>query len=98
TRNGRNAFAFTADGPVRLRNSTHITSTESIEPGCDCYCCTNFSRGSIRHFFNTSEMLGPILVSMHNLRFYQRLMAQIRKKLESGDFSQWAEEELRNHY
>lgn len=98
TRNGRNAFAFTANGPIRLRNSTHITSAEPIEAGCDCYCCTTFSRAAIRHFFNTSEMLGPILVSIHNLRFYQRLMAQIREKLKSGDFSRWAEEDLRNHY
>jgi queuine tRNA-ribosyltransferase len=98
TRNGRNAFAFTASGPLRLRNSTHISSTEPIEADCDCYCCKNFSRGTIRHYFNTSEMLGPILVSIHNLRFYQRLMAKIREKLKSGEFSLWAEEELRNHY
>jgi queuine tRNA-ribosyltransferase len=98
TRNGRNAFAFTSSGPVRLRNSIHTRSTEPIEAGCDCYCCRNFSRGAIRHFFNISEMLGPILVSIHNLRFYQRLMARIREKLKSGEFSRWAEKELQNRY
>ncbi len=98
TRNGRNAFAFTSSGPVRLRNSIHIKSTEPIEAGCDCYCCRNFCRGAIRHFFNISEMLGPILVSIHNLRFYQRLMARIREKLKSGEFSRWAEKELQNRY
>ena len=98
TRNGRNAFAFTPSGPVRLRNSIHTRSTEPIEAGCDCYCCRNFSRGAIRHFFNISEMLGPILVSIHNLRFYQRLMARIREKLKSGEFSRWAEKELQNRY
>jgi len=98
TRNGRNAFAFTTNGPLRLRNSIHIGSTEPIEAGCDCYCCRNFCRGTIRHFFNISEMLGPILVSIHNLRFYQRLMAKIREKLKSGEFSRWAEKELQNHY
>lgn len=98
TRNGRNAFAFTPSGPVRLRNSIHIKSTEPIEAGCDCYCCRNFCRGAIRHFFNISEMLGPILVSIHNLRFYQRLMARIREKLKSGEFSRWAEKELQNRY
>ncbi|MBN2269243.1 MAG: tRNA guanosine(34) transglycosylase Tgt, partial [Sedimentisphaerales bacterium] len=98
TRNGRNAFAFTGSGPLRLRNNVHTRATGPIEAGCDCYCCRKFSRGAIRHFFNTSEMLGPILVSIHNLRFYQRLMAGIREKLKSGEFSAWAREELENHY
>jgi len=98
TRNGRNAFAFTRTGPVRLRNNAHVRSTEPIEAGCDCYCCRNFCRASLRHFFNTSEMLGPILVSIHNLKFYQRLMAKIREKLKAGEFSAWADEELENHY
>ncbi|MBC8217010.1 MAG: tRNA guanosine(34) transglycosylase Tgt [Planctomycetes bacterium] len=98
TRNGRNAFAFTKAGPVRLRNNAHIRATEPIEADCDCYCCKNFGRGSIRHFFNTSEMLGPILVSIHNLRFYQRLMATIREKIKADEFSVWANEELKNHY
>jgi len=98
TRNGRNAFAFTGNGPVRLRNSSHISSTEPIEPGCGCYCCRNFSRGAVRHLFNTSEMLGPILASIHNLTFYQRLMATIREKIKGGEFSEWAEEELENRY
>lgn len=90
TRNGRNAFAFTENGPVRLRNNAHILAAEPVEPGCDCYCCRNFSRGTIRHFFNCSEMLGPILLSIHNLRFYQRLMSEIRQSLERNDFTQWS--------
>ncbi|MBN2137363.1 MAG: tRNA guanosine(34) transglycosylase Tgt [Sedimentisphaerales bacterium] len=98
TRNGRNAFAFTRNGPLRLRNSVHIDSTEPVEQGCDCYCCRHFSRGAIRHFFNTAEMLGPILLSIHNVRFYQRLMATIREKIGSGEFYGWASEELENHY
>jgi queuine tRNA-ribosyltransferase len=95
SRNGRNAFAFTEDGPVRLRNSTHISDTEPIEAGCDCYCCKNFSRGALRHFFNCGEMLGPILTSLHNLRFYQRLMGQIRQVLKENRFTGWAEEQLK---
>jgi len=97
TRNGRNAFAFTENGPVRLRNSAHINATEPIERGCDCYCCQNFSRGTIRHFFNCEEMLGPILVSLHNLRFYQRLMAQIRQALKRNEFADWAAEQLKKY-
>jgi queuine tRNA-ribosyltransferase len=94
TRNGRNAFAFLPGGALRLRNRTHIDSREPIQPDCDCYCCRHFTRGAIRHFFNCEEMLGPILLSIHNLRFYQRLMAEIRMHLKQGDFSIWAIQEL----
>ncbi len=97
TRNGRNAFAFLPGGALRLRNSTHIDSTEPIQPGCDCYCCRHFTRGAIRHFFNCDEMLGPILLSIHNLRFYQRLMAEIRSHIERGDFGIWAIQELERY-
>ncbi len=98
TRNGRNAFAFTENGPVRLRNSALINDPEPIEAGCDCYCCRNFSRAALRHFFNCGEMLGPILASVHNLRFFQRLMAKIRKLIEKNEFSDWAKERLKNDY
>jgi queuine tRNA-ribosyltransferase len=95
TRNGRNAFAFTENGPVRLRNSTYMDDPQPIEPRCRCYCCTNFTRAALRHFFNVGEMLGPILVSLHNLTFYQRLMAGIRQKIRSGEFVQPASKQLR---
>lgn len=90
TRNGRNAFAFTEAGPVRLRNSAHMNDHRPVEPGCDCYCCDHFSRATLRHFFNAGEMLGPILASIHNLRFYQRLMAEIRQMLKNNEFAAWA--------
>jgi len=90
TRNGRNAFAFTENGPVRLRNNIHINAAEPIEADCYCYCCKNFSRAALRHFFNSEEMLGPILVSLHNLTFYQRLMAKIRQALKKNEFADWA--------
>jgi queuine tRNA-ribosyltransferase len=92
TRNGRNAFAFTQNGPVRLRNNAHINDHRPIETGCDCYCCRNFSRGTLRHFFNCGEMLGPILVTIHNLTFYQRFMAKIRQKIKEGQFSNLVKE------
>ena len=90
TRNGRNAFAFTGQGPVRIRNSAHAGSAEPVEHRCDCYCCRNFSRATIRHFFNIGEMLGPILLSLHNLRFYQRLMTRIRDSIEAGTFDSFS--------
>lgn len=82
TRNGRNAYAFTAHGPVKLRNEQHKISDQPIEKGCDCYACRHFSRGYIRHLFGVEEMLGPILASIHNIRFFQRFMARIRELIE----------------
>ena len=86
TRNGRNAYAFTADGAIRLRNSQYIRDPGPIEQGCDCYACRTFTRGAIRHFFFASEMLGPVLASVHNMRFYQRLMSDIRRSIADGSF------------
>ena len=90
TRNGRNAYAFTENGPLRLRNNAHIKDSRSIEDDCNCYCCKNFIRASLRHFFNTGEMLGPILVSLHNITFYQRLMSRIREAIKSSNFTELA--------
>jgi queuine tRNA-ribosyltransferase len=89
TRNGRNAYAFTGDGPIRLRNSRFTSDTGPIEDGCDCYACRHFTRGALRHYFFASEMLGPILVSLHNIRFFQRLMADIRRAIGEGTFDHW---------
>jgi len=97
TRNGRNAFAFTADGPMRMRNSAYAQDTGPIEADCPCPACRRFSRGAIRHFFNVGEMLGPILVSLHNLTYYQRLMTQIRKQIEDGTFDTWADAFVEKH-
>lgn len=97
TRNGRNAFAFTENGPLRLRNNTHIEDSRPIEAGCDCYCCRNFSRGTLRHFFNSGEMLGPILVSVHNLTFYQRLIAKIRQAIKTNKLADRAKELMMNY-
>jgi len=95
TRNGRNAYAFTASGAIRLRNSKFTRDAGPIEEGCDCYACRNFSRGAIRHYFFASEMLGPILVSLHNMRFYQRLMADIRSALRDGSFESFRQSDPR---
>ena len=97
TRNGRNAYAFTESGPMRLRNNIYIADTAAIEAGCDCFCCKNFSRASIRHFFNVGEMLGPILLSIHNIRFYQRLFAKIRTLIEENRFADWADRQINNY-
>jgi queuine tRNA-ribosyltransferase len=95
TRNGRNAYAFTASGPIRLRNNAHVSDGGPVEEDCPCVACRRFSRGSIRHFFNVGEMLGPILLSLHNITFYQRLMNEIRRRIDDQSFAGWAEEQIR---
>jgi queuine tRNA-ribosyltransferase len=92
TRNGRNSYAFTAQGPLRMRNEVHRMDDDPLEAGCDCETCLNFCRGYIRHLFNAGEMLGPTLTSIHNLRFYQRFMARIRKLIEENRLAAIIEE------
>ena len=84
TRNGRNSYAFTATGPLNMRNERYRLDESPLEPDCDCETCRRFSRGYIRHLFNAREMLGPTLTSIHNLRFYQRFMSQIRGLIRRG--------------
>jgi len=81
TRNGRNGSAFTASGPISIRNARHGASDRPLEEGCDCEACLDFSRGYLHHLAKRGEMLGAILCSLHNVRFYQRLMRDIRAAL-----------------
>ncbi len=85
TRNGRNASAFTADGPLKMRNQCHANDDSPIEADCPCLACKH-SRAYIRHLFQADEMLGPILLSIHNLTFYQRLMSWARLAIEEDRF------------
>ncbi len=86
TRNGRNALAFTGAGPIRLRNACHRRDSAPIESGCPCYACRNFSRAYLHHLFQADEMLGPTLLSLHNVCFYLRLMAESRQAIEQRRF------------
>lgn len=94
TRNGRNAFAFTHDGPLRLRNACHRRDPRPIESGCGCYACANFGRAYLHHLFLAEEMLGPTLLSLHNVAFYCRLMAAIREAIGNGTFVRFHEVSL----
>jgi queuine tRNA-ribosyltransferase len=90
TRNGRNAEAFTDDGEVRLRNACHKRDGRPLESGCSCYVCRNFSRAYLHHLFLAKEMLGPTLLSLHNVAFYCRLMAETRRAIEERRFDDFA--------
>jgi queuine tRNA-ribosyltransferase len=86
TRNGRNASAFTDQGPVRLRNAIHRRDPQPLESGCPCYTCRHYSRAYLHHLFLAEEMLGPTLLSLHNVSFYCRLMAETRQAIEEGRY------------
>ena len=94
TRNGRNALAYTSRGPVRLRNLQYARDRQPLEEGCPCAACRH-SRGYLRHLFLANEMLGPILVSLHNLTFYQRLLAEARTAIAAGSYEAFVDEKLR---
>jgi queuine tRNA-ribosyltransferase len=93
TRNGRNALAFTDRGPVRLRNQIHQRDSRPLEPDCPCAACRR-SRGYLRHLFQSGEMLGPILLSIHNLTYYQRLMSQARTAIENSVFEEFYQRKM----
>lgn len=85
TRNARNGFLFTAEGTLRIRNAKYATDTGVIEEGCQCYsCCHGFSRAYLRHLDRCNEILGSQLATMHNLHYYQQLMAQLREAIAGG--------------
>ena len=78
TRSGRTGQAFTADGPLNLRNARFAEYQEPIEPGCPCPACTTFTRAYVHHLVKSGEILGAMLMTQHNLWFYQRLMQALR--------------------
>ena len=78
TRSGRTGQAFTADGPLNLRNARFAEDSEPLEPGCPCPACTTFSRAYLHHLVKSGEILGAMLMTQHNLWFYQRLMQGLR--------------------
>lgn len=94
TRNGRNAMAFTDAGPIRLRNHQYERDSRPLEENCPCPACRR-SRAYLRHLFNVGEMLGPILLTLHNITYYQRLMARIREAIENDSFADFCAQRYR---
>jgi queuine tRNA-ribosyltransferase len=91
TRSGRNALAFTDAGNVKMRNAAHRRDPAPLESGCPCYTCSNFSRAYLHHLFQAEEMLGPTLLSLHNVAYYLRLTARCREAIESGEWGRFRE-------
>ena len=92
TRNARNGHLFIDTGVLKLRNASNKTDKSPADPACDCYTCQNFSRAYLHHLDKCKEILGCTLNTIHNLHFYQTLMAGLRKSLEEGTFTAFVEE------
>ncbi|MEM9883991.1 MAG: tRNA guanosine(34) transglycosylase Tgt, partial [Planctomycetota bacterium] len=91
TRNGRNAVAFTRTGPIRLKNAKYADDPRPIDPECDCPACAGgFSRSYLRHLFQAGEPLAGILVGLHNLRHFQRLVLDMRAAMRDNAWSAMA--------
>lgn len=90
TRNARNGHLFTSHGLLRLRNSRYRDDTLPLDENCNCYTCKNFSRAYLHHLDKCKEILGAQLNTIHNLHFYQRLMARLRESIEQGRLSAFA--------
>ena len=87
TRNARNGHYFTRFGQVRIRNARYEKDLRPIEPGCTCLACAQgFTRGYLRHLDRCNEILASMLATIHNLHYYQQLMAEIRQAIEAGRF------------
>lgn len=84
TRNARNGHLFVTNGVIKIRNARHKTDTGPLDPECDCYTCKNYSRAYLHHLDKCNEILGSQLNTMHNLRFYQRVMQGLRDAIEQG--------------
>ena len=89
TRNGRNGTAFTADGPLHIRNAGFRADAAPLDDACDCETCRHYSRGYLRHLFVADELLGLRLLSLHNVRFLIRLADEARKRIIDGTFGIW---------
>jgi queuine tRNA-ribosyltransferase len=92
TRSGRNAQAFTRRGTVNLKNARHADDPRPIDETCPCPACQDHSRAYLHHLIKSAEMLGPMLLTWHNLTYYQCLMADMRSAIEGGTFADFEAE------
>ena len=84
TRNGRNGYLFTSRGVLKIRNARHRTADVPLDAQCACYTCAHFSRAYLHHLDRCNEMLGPMLMTHHNLHYYHHLMRRLRGSIETG--------------
>ena len=92
TRSGRTAQAFTWNGTLNLRNARHVEDPSPLDERCRCTACTQFSRAYLSHLVRTQEILGAMLLTRHNITFYQGVMAELRRAIASGNARAWSED------
>lgn len=97
TRNSRNGTVYTSRGKIVVKNAAYARDWEPIDPDCDCEICSRYSRGYLRHLFNTGEMSGPRLATYHSLYFYLHLLDEIRQVIREGSFEEWRKEFYRRY-
>jgi queuine tRNA-ribosyltransferase len=86
TRSGRNGQAFTSQGVINIKNSKYASDKEPLDPECECETCKNYSKSYLNHLVKTGEMLGAMLMTEHNIHFYQNLIKKIRESISEGTF------------
>jgi len=94
TRNARNGYYFTRRGVLKIRNARFALDTRPIDEACACHTCRNYSRSYLKHLDRCKEMLGPHLATVHNLFFYQQLMAGLRDAIRDGELTEFARQFL----
>jgi queuine tRNA-ribosyltransferase len=94
TRHGRHGVLFTRNGRLSIRNARYREDGEAPDPGCDCPTCRSFSRAYLRHLFMCGDLLGARLATLHNLRFYYRLLEGARAAIAAGRFARFRDETL----
>jgi queuine tRNA-ribosyltransferase len=87
TRNARNGWLFTRHGDIKIKNAQHKADTRPLDESCGCYTCRNFTRAYLHHLHRLGEILGARLNTIHNLFYYQALMAEMRVAIERSDFA-----------
>ena len=92
TRNARNGHLFTTEGVIKIRNARHKDDTGPLDGACDCYTCKNYSRSYLHHLDKCNEILGARLNTIHNLRYYQRVMEGLRGAIEQGKLEDFVAE------
>ena len=84
TRSGRFGYAFTSEGKLAIKHKKYADDDSALDPACTCYTCRSFSRAYIRHLHQSNEILAPRLITLHNVAFYQALLARVRDAIASG--------------
>jgi len=98
SRSGRNGQGFTWNGPINLRNARHAEDTGPLDPRCACPVCAHYSRAYLHHLHKAGEILGAMLLTEHNLSFYQQLMQAMRSAIAEGRFTPFAAQFRRDYY